>query len=84
MRGVAVSLARSTIAAGQRKRISFEYRVHGEPVSRTALSFVYNVGSIRLKRIQKKNAEGGVVELCNLIVMGWLAIGTKFVHYNPP
>ena len=60
MREIAVSLARSTIAAGQRKRISFEYRVHREPVSRTALSFVYNVGSIRLKTIQKI-AEGGAL-----------------------
>ena len=33
MRKIAVTLARSTTAAGQRKRISFEYRVHGEPVS---------------------------------------------------
>ena len=30
MREIAVSLAHSTTAAGQRKRISFEYRVHGE------------------------------------------------------
>ena len=30
MREIAVSLARSTTAAGQRKIISFEYRVHGE------------------------------------------------------
>ena len=60
MREIAVSLARSTTAAGQRKRTTFEYRVHREPVSRTALSFVYNVGSIRLKRIQNL-AEGGAV-----------------------
>ena len=32
MREIAVSVARSSTAAGQRKRISFEYRVHGEPV----------------------------------------------------
>ena len=72
MREVAVRLARSTTAAGQRKRTSFEYRVHGEPVSRTALSFVYNLGSISLKRIQKL-PEGGAMYPDSHGLAGWQA-----------
>ena len=67
MREIAVRLARSSTAAGQRKIISFEYRVHGERL--------FQRGSIRLKN--SKNLLR--VELCILMVMGWLASSTAFV-----
>ena len=70
MRETAVRLARSTTPAGQRKIISFEYRVNGE--RRFHLCTTWIDQAEEFKNLLK-------VELCILIVMGWLASSIKFV-----
>ena len=71
MREIAVSLARSTTAAGQRKLISFEYRVHEERHFHLCTTWIDQADE-NSKNLLK-------VELCILIIMGWLASITKLV-----